>query len=239
MNRRTFVRGSAGLTAGLALTGCLGVLGGNSSPPPRKAELFDDVALDGTTMEIDLLSDPRVQSRAEEAQNGLAAGAVASLAPVGVARAAKGAGGRGAGGYAGAPRHHRHRGWAVWHGGDYADDWRENHRDELSWYPATVATLGVAYLGTDNEYEDNPPGPGADDVSWDRTWNQVSDDAVKTVDIGAVSPSPEPEQGWYRVGTELVAENRDLDFGWQAVDFEVDDDTGWKVDKAWYVAPRV
>lgn len=234
MERRRFLRGSAGLLAGATLAGCLG----NNAPPPRKAKVFDDVSLDGTTLEVDLRQQIEVESRLEN-QSGLDAGAaVSSLAPIGVAAAAKGAGARGAGGYSSAPRG-RH-GWAIWHGGSYSDDWRDDHRDELRMYSAAVATLAIAYVGTDNEYENDTPGPGPGDVSWDRTWDDPSEDTVKTVSIADVSPRDQPREGWYRVGTELVSEDGSRDFGWQAVDMEVDNEAGsWIVDKTWYVKPRV
>jgi hypothetical protein len=235
MDRRSFLRGSIGIATGLGLAGCLG----GSSPPPRRAQVFSDVELQGTTMQIDLSSQPQVESRIEDVQDAAlsmgGAGVAGSLSPIGVARAAKGAGNRGAGGYASAPRG-RH-GWAVWHGGAYSDDWRDNHRDDLRMYAASVAVLGVAYLGTDNEYENDPPGPGPQ--PWDKKWQNPNDGAAKQVDIGAISPGSGPQEGWYRVGTKLVAKNENADFGFQGADFEIDNEGNWIVDKAWHVKPRV
>ncbi len=237
MKRRRFVRGSAGLAAGAALAGCLGI-GGSSSPPPRRSRVFDDVALQGTTLQIELLSDVEVETRRENSSS-LGGGAVAGLVPVGRARAAKGAGGRGTGGYASAPKHPRH-GWAVWHGGAYSDDWRDDHDDELRMADATVATLGVAYLGTDNEYENDAPGPGPGSVSWDETWDDPQDGADLTANVASLSPGDAVREGWYRVGTELVSEDGSTNFGWQSVDMEVDRSLGDpQMDKAWYVKPRV
>lgn len=219
------------------MAGCL--FGGNNSPPPRRSEVFDDVALEGSQLQIQLHSDVEVESRREN-QGALDAGdAAANVAPVGAARAAKGAGGRGTGGYSSAPKHPRH-GWAIWHGGDYADDWREDHRDEIQMYDATVATLAVAYLGTDSDYENDAPGPGPGEVSWGKTWEDPDNGASASADIAAVSPGDTPREGWYRVGTELVSRDGSVDFGWQAVDFEVDQQSGgWAIEKAWYVKPRV
>lgn len=235
MQRRRFVQGSAGLLAGLGLAGCLG---GNDSPPPRKATVFEDVSFQDGKLQIQLHSDVEVESRQENQGNLDPGGAAASLAPIGVASAAKGAS-RGSGGYSSAPTHPRH-GWAIWHGGSYSDDWREDHRDELRMYDATVATLAVSYLGSDTEYENDPPGPGPGDVSWDKTWENPENGAETAVDIGAVSPGSSPREGWYRVGTELVSQDGSTDFGWQAVDFEIDNEVGgWQTDKVWYVKPRV
>jgi len=237
MKRRRFVRGSFGLGAAASFAGC--ILGGNNAPPPRKSKVFDDVALQGTMLQIQLRSDVEVESRLDN-QSGLnASGAVAALSPVGVARAAKGAGGRGTGGYSSAPKHPRH-GWAVWHGGGYSDDWREDHRDEIRMYDATVATLAVAHLGTDEEYENDTPGPGPGDVNWDKTVENPQDGADMGADLAAISPGSGVAKGWYRVGTELVSQDGSENFGWQAVDMEIDrnGDTV-QMDEVWYVKPRV
>ncbi|WP_206425092.1 hypothetical protein [Halosimplex salinum] len=221
------------MVAGLGLAGCLG---GNNSPPPRKAKVFDDVSLDGTQMQIQLESDVEVESRLEAQDDLDAGGAVGALLPVGRARAAKGAGARGAGGYSSAPKG-RH-GWAVWHGGSYGDDWRDDHDDDIKMYDATVATLGVAYLGSDDSYQNDPPGPGP--VSWDEKWDDPSEGDAKSVDLAAISPGSDTREGWYRVGTELVADDGSRNFDWQAADFEVDNDVGrWNLDKEWHVKPRV
>jgi len=239
MNRRTFIRGSAGLAAGLGLAGC-SLLGGTNAPPPRDAKVLEDVSLDGQTLEMTLESSVKVESRAETNQSDLGGGAVAaSLLPVGVASAAKGgrgATGRGSGGFSGA-RKGRH-GWAVWHGGDYEDDWREEHSDELQMYDANVKTLGIAYLGDDNEYEENPPGP-ADVNNWDETWDNPEEGQTVTAGLAAVSPLDSPREGWYRIGEELVSEDGEIDFGWQGHDLEVGREGNWAIDKAWHVRPRV
>lgn len=233
MNRRRFLRGSAGLAAGVGLAGC-SILG-STAPPPRKAKVFDSVDLQGTTLTVALRSDVVVESRREESQGDVvAAGFLGGLSPVGVARAAKGAGNRGAGGYSSAPKG-RH-GWAVWHGSNDDDDWRENHSDELRMYDATVATLGLAYVGSDNAYENDPPGPGP--VPWDQRVNDPEQGAQMQVGLGELAGGT-PREGWYRVGTELVSADGSMNFGWQAADFEVDNEGRWIVDKAWHVKPRV
>jgi hypothetical protein len=232
MQRRRFLRASVATAATLGLAGC----SGNNAPPPRKARVFDDVSLNGKTMQVRIMSDPVVESRQEEVEGKIGDGGVpASLLPVGVARAAKGAGKRGAGGFSSAPKG-RH-GWAVWHGGAYEDDWREDHRDELRMYDATIVTMGIAYLGSDNDYENNPPGPGP--VDWDKTWNNPDEGTTVSAAIDEVSPGGRPREGWYRVGTELEQANGNTDFGWQGADFEIDNEGNWLIDKAWHVKPRV
>jgi hypothetical protein len=237
MKRRSFVRGSAGLAAGATLAGCLGI-GGSNSPPPRKSDVFADVALQETTLQIQLLSEIEVETR-QQSQSSLGGGAVAALLPVGRARAAKGAAGRGTGGYSSAPKHSRH-GWAIWHGGAYGNDWRDDHDDELRMADASVATLGVAYLGTDDDYENDAPGPGPGSVSWDETWDSPEAGADLTANLAAISPGGAVREGWYRIGTELVSADGSTNYGWQSVDMEVDSGLGGaQMDKAWYVKPRV
>jgi hypothetical protein len=234
MKRRTVLRtGVAAGAAGVAaLAGCLG--SGGSSPPPRRARVFRGVSLADRTMQIRFHADPRVESRAETVEESLRLG---DLSPVGVASAQKGARGatRGSGSYANAPKG-RH-GWAVWHGGDY-DDWRENHDDELRMYPAAIATAGVAYIGSDQRYRDDPPDAGP--LPWDRTLESPAAGEAYEVPLSEAAPSSRPREGWYRVGTRLVAEDGDAGFGWQGADFEVDQESGgWTLDKAWHVRPRV
>lgn len=233
MHRRRFVATLATL-APVALAGC----GSNTSPPARRAEVFADVELSGTTLQVELASDPEVESRVEDV-----GGANPSIArdvdpaPIGAARAAKGgrgATGRGTGGYSSAPRG-RH-GWAVYHGHD-DDDWREDHREDLRMYDATVATLGAAYLGPDHEYEEDPPG--AEPVNWDRTWDDPEGGTSATVDLASLSPGDGARPGWYRIGAELVAEDGATNFGWHSADMEVDADGSPTIDEAWHVRPRL
>jgi hypothetical protein len=232
MDRRSFLRSSSALVGGAALSSLAGCFGGSSSPPPRKAQVFEEVSLDGRQLQIEFAPNPQVESRVEAVDGSLVGG----LSPVGVASAQKGARGatRGTGAYSSAPRG-RH-GWAVWHGGDY-DDWRENHQDELRMYPATIGAAGVAYLGRDQRYEDDPPDAGP--VPWDKQWSDPQDGSSHTVALSEAAPSDSPREGWYRVGTKLVGEETNADFGWQGADFEVDNEGSWQIDKAWHVRPRV
>ncbi|WP_324760427.1 hypothetical protein [Haloarcula montana] len=236
MDRRSFLRSSSALVGGAALSSLAGCFGGSgsSSPPPRRAQVFEGVSLDGRQLQIQFVSDPRVESRVETTEGSLAVG---QLSPVGVASAQKGGGGaaRGSGAYGSAPRG-RH-GWAVWHGGNNDDDWRENHQDELRMYPAMIGAAGVAYLGSDQRYEDDPPDAGP--VPWDKKWENQQDGESHTVPLSEAAPSDAPREGWYRVGTKLVGEESGADFGWQGADFEIDNEGTWQIDKAWHVRPRV
>lgn len=226
MNRRSFLRGATGLAVGVGLAGC-SILG--SKAPPRKSKVFSDVSASQGDLTVDLRSTVKVQSRKDPNQNAVvAAGFLGGLSPIGRARAAKGATGRASGGYSSAPK--RRHGWAVWHGSDNDDEWRQNHSDELQMYTADVKTMGVAYLGTEETYEDDPPGPGP--VPWDKKWVDPKEGATKQYDL--------TEEGWYRVGVELVGKNNSLDFEWQGADLKIDQQTdGWSVEKAWHVKPRV
>lgn len=234
MHRRRFVATLASL-APVALAGC----GSETAPPPRQAEVFANVELSGSTMEIELAADPEVESRIDDV-----GGANASLAgdvdpaPIGAARAAKGgrgATGRGTGGYSSAPTG-RH-GWAVYHGHDDDEEWRENHEEDVRMYDATVATLGVAFLATDSEYEDDPPGTGP--VPWDRTWDDPDEGTAATADLASLSPGDGARPGWYRVGAELVAENGSTNFGWNCADMSVETGLNATIDEAWHVRPRL
>lgn len=237
MDRRTFVRGGVGLAAGTGLAGCLGL--GSEAPPPRKAKVFDDVTVSGSTLQVKLLAQPEVESRATGGSSDPAeTTAVESLVPVGVARAAKGgrgATGRGSGGYSSAPKG-RH-GWAVWHGGDYEDEWREEHDDELRMYPANVALLGAAWLGTTARYEDEAPGPGEEPL--DRRWSDPEEGTTKRVDLRELSPTSTLREGWYRLEVDLESRDGDVDFGKQSADVKVDDEGNGQIEKAWHVKPRV
>jgi hypothetical protein len=236
MDRRKFLQSSAGLVAAASLAGCSG--GGDTPPPPRRSRVFADVSIQQQAVSVQLVQQPRVESRKAVGNDGNLASLLGGLSPVGVASAQKGgrgATGRGKGGYSSAPKG-RH-GWALWHGHDDADDWREEHDDEIRMYPADVSKMGLAYLGTDDQYEDDPPGPGP--VPWDESWDDPEEGTEATASLGAVSPGSTPAEGWYRVGVRLVHEDGGADFGWQGVDLEVDKEGSWIVDKAWHVKPRV
>ena len=154
--------------------------------------------------------------------------------PIGVAAAQKGgrgagATGRGAGEYSSAP--HNSHGRAVYHGHRDDDDWREDHEDEITEYDATIQTVAIGYMGTTDEYSDDPPPVGPLD-EWDQRWDDPETGTTLTMDVG--------EEGWYRVGAELTSANGSHDFGWESVDFEIDGSEGsYEVENPWQVSPRL
>jgi len=194
--------------------------------------VYEDIEASSGNIVVETEPNPWVKSREDVS---------ASLAlqvglPVGRAAAAKGGGrgkgatGRGSGGWSDAP--HYRKGRAVYHGHEEDDDWREEHEDEIEKYDATLATAGIVYLGTEDEYSDDPPPVGRPDQGWDQTWDDPSPDQQLSVTV--------EEVGWYRVGTKLEAEDGDHNFGWESVDFEVEEsDDGFTVDNRWQVSPRI
>jgi hypothetical protein len=231
MRRRTFLHGAA--AGGLAaLAGC-SVLGGSTSPP-RRSDAVDTIRMQDGALQIDLADQPYVESRqdadAPVVQRRLD---LSALSPVGRAAAkgkggggGKGATGRGSGGYSSAPR--THRGRAKYHGGAYGDDWREDHEDEVRRYRAAITAVGVAYLGSQLEFQDDKPGAGP--VPWD--------DRVRTPDDTLSYDVGRP--GWYRVGSHMEARGGNTDFGWEAVDVQVQDEgSSMAIEEKWKVSPRL
>lgn len=243
MDRRRFLVTSAASVAGAAtLSGCLGVSGGQT-PPPRKSSVFTDVSATQNGIVLNLPEQPWVQSRADVGTSGAlakpdVAASLAGLSPVGVARAAKGGGGavgatgRGDGGYRTAPA--STHGYAKWHGGDGDDydDWHEDNDDDVERYDAAIAAVGAAYLGSNARYDDNEPPAGEPPGGWDET--------VSTVDDQQVVYDAQPRAGWYRSGAKLTAANGDHDFGWESVDYMIEQSSsGPKVDRVWKISPRL
>jgi hypothetical protein len=230
MQRRKFLRGVAAAGGVAALAGCSFL---NSAPPPRRSNAIASVEPQNGALQIEPVDSPWIESR-KDTSAPTAAGLLAPLSPIGGARAAKGGGsggrgatGRGSGGYASAPRTHHGRAW--WHGGDYADDWRENHEDEVRRYRASIAAIGVAFLGSDERFEDDRPGAG--EVPWDETFQNI--DQAHSYEIS--------REGWYRVGAHMVGPDGDADFGWESIDMEIDRTAGgdFVVDEKWKVSPRL
>ncbi|MFH5801483.1 hypothetical protein [Haladaptatus sp. CMAA 1911] len=229
MRRRQFLLAS-GIGAVTALSGCLG---SESSPPPRKSNVVTDFEMNDGSLVIDLANSPWVMSRYSGNS-----GSAGWLSPVGVANAkgksggggGKGASGRGTGGYAKAPR--THHGYAWYHGGDYADDWYEDHGDDVTKYRTTIAALGIAYLGGASRMNDDAPGAGP--VPWDEKYGNPKD----TVEYDIADRGGNPKSGWYRVGVNLANDNHD--FRWECFDLEIDDGTsGGHIGETWKVSPRI
>lgn len=251
IDRRTLLTtGSIVATGGLAaLAGCTG---SSTEPPPRKSNVIDEVELtaDGSTLRIDPYGESNrwVQSRrdlAVDASSGSGdrtdaaesiamPAALATLSPIGTVRAAKGRGatGRGSGGYSSAPRTANGRAW-FW-GGSYANSWYDDHEDEVDQYPVDIATLGVAYIGSETRFEEQDPGPGP--INWDDTYDAPTDGEIETA-VQDLRP------GWYRVGANIVvAEGPDegTDLGWECLDLRVEETVdGKEITERWKVSPRI
>lgn len=231
MRRRQFVVGT-GLAVASALAGCTD---DNDSPPPRRSNVIETIELADGDLRIAPEDDTWVMSRYDpDDQQALAdPDSVGGLSPVGAASAkggggggGRGATGRGSGGHSSAPRTGHGRAW--FHGGAYADDWYDDHDDEVREYSVVVAALGVAYLGTDAEFQDDRPGPGR--VPWDETFSDPGDAETYSID----------REGWYRVGAHVEGENVNHDFRWESVDLAVDSSaSGYEIDEKWKVSPRI
>jgi hypothetical protein len=63
---------------------------------------------------------------------------------------------------------------------------------------------------------------------------------MQTRDPSETLAYDEVREGWYRVGGKLEAENANHDFGWEAVDAEVNELGGeYEVDTEWKISPPV
>lgn len=251
INRRTLLRRSSIVATG-GVTAIAGCTGSNNEPPPRKSNVIDTIELsaDGTTLEIDpsadsdrwvqsrrnLEADASTRSGNQTGNNGSEASlsALSNLSPVGTVQAAKGRGatGRGSGGYSSAPRTANGRAW-FW-GGSYTNRWYDDHDDEVSKYPVDIATLGVAYIGSNARFEEQDPGPGP--INWDDSYDAPTDAEIET-SIRNLQP------GWYRVGANIVvADGPDegVDLGWECVDLRVEQTVdGKEITERWKVSPRI
>lgn len=234
VKRRRLLRGVAGAGALAALAGC-SILG--NPPPPRRSDVINSIKVKAGQFRIDLSEQPWVESRKEAGatvvQGTVDGGPLAGVFPIGRAAAkgkggggGKGATGRGSGGYSSAPR--TGKGRAKYHGGAYTDDWRDDHRESLDRYRVSIVAVGVAYLGSQFEFQDDKPGAGP--VPWDKLVDTPSDPITYPVE----------QSGWYRVGAHLEENGGGTDFGWEAVDLQVDRTAGgMEKDETWKVSPRV
>ena len=241
MDRRRFVAMSATtLGATLGVAGCIGGIGGGngSAAPPRESKVFQSISAKQETLIMELEGSPVVTSRAEVGgnQNNVrqppSSGVLGSVALVGVAsaggrggRGGRGASGRGKGGSGNVPSGRNGRN--KYHGGAYGG-WHDDHDDEVEEYRCQIAQCGVGYLGSDDEYSDDPPGVGK--VEWDKTYSNPQ----RTMRYS------DSQRGWYRVGAKLMSRNGEHSFGWEGVDFQmVSDGSGYTVDNQWKISPRL
>ncbi|PSQ19383.1 hypothetical protein BRD00_01795 [Halobacteriales archaeon QS_8_69_26] len=229
MDRRQFLtRGGVTVGAMTGLAGCFGLFGGGrNGPPPRQSQVFEVTEVRNGQLVVPLEDETWVKSRADvQGRVEPASAGLADLSPIGVASAAKG-GGRGTGGYSSAPKgRYGHRG--LLYARDDDDDWYEDHQDEIRTFGVVVAALGIAYMGSDAQFENNPPGPGP--VDWDRTVSNPGGRVTHPVD----------SEGWYRVGAQLEGESVDHSFGWECIDMEVDRAAGgMEKDEQWKISPRI
>lgn len=232
--RELLAKGALTVGAATGLAGCFGLFGGGNNPPPRQSHVFEPLRIQGEELVIEFEDELWLRSRADvgsgrlrAAQAGLLAGVDPDeVSPVGLASAAKGASGRGTGGYITAPKD-RH-GRARLYGDDDDDEWYENHSDDIRRFSVVPVALAIAYLGSDAQFEDNPPAPG--EVPWDRTAGNPGDQ----MSVGLSQP------GWYRVAAELEAASANYNFGWESIDLEVDREAnGFELDEQWKVSPRI
>ncbi|ELZ95916.1 hypothetical protein C440_06487 [Haloferax mucosum ATCC BAA-1512] len=231
MRRRKFLY-TSGLGALGALAGCLG----SKSPPPRKSSVVADFETSDGSLVIDLADETWVMSRYEPNHQ-----SISGVSPIGIASAkgkgggvgGRGATGRGSGGYSSAPR--TKHGHAWFYGGDYADDWYEDHGNEVSRYGVGIAALGIAYLGSTEAMKDDAPDAGP--VAWDETFDNPDD----TVAYDLTSRNEFNRDGWYRVGTHVVGSDTDHDFRWECYDLEVTGlgDEKFTIEEQWKVSPRI
>jgi hypothetical protein len=238
MNRRRFLATSVTtLGATLGIAGCIG--GGNdSAAPPRESEVFQSISAKQEALVVQLEQSPVVTSRADvggnqdNMQQPPPNGMFGSLVPVGVAsaggrggRGGRGASGRGRGGSGNVPSGRNGR--SKYHGGAYGA-WHDDHDDEIEEYRCQIPQCGVGYLGSDDEYSDDPPGVGK--VEWDKTYSNPQ----QTMRYSDLQP------GWYRVGAKLMSMNGNHNFGWEGVDFQMmSGGSGYTVDNQWKISPRL
>lgn len=257
MERRQFIKTSGLVTvSGLTtLAGCTG--SDNDAPPPRKSNVIEGVNLSdgGDTLTIRPvpqdeqwvqsrrdITDGSTESETTTTENTTSTSeslsVLGGLSPIGVASAAKGRGatGRGAGGYSSAPRTSNGRAWLF--GGAYVNSWYDDHDDEVEKYPVRVTTLGIAYIGTNTEFEEQDPGAGP--IPWDETYDNPDPDTPVETQISDL------QAGWYRVGSNIVVDNRGngndkpTDLGWECIDIRIEEtDSGKEITERWKVSPRI
>jgi hypothetical protein len=77
-----------------------------------------------------------------------------------------------------------------------------------------VSEVDVAYLGSDVEMQDDPPGPGT--APWDRVVENPGDGVEYPLD----------REGWFQVGAHIKRVSGNHGFRWEAVGPKVERATG-------------
>lgn len=239
MNRRQYlaVIGSGTVTA---LAGCST---DTTEAPPRRSDVIENVEIQDGEVVIEQYPDDQqwVASRRELSDAAeLNTFSLTSLSPIGVAeakgRGGRGATSRGAGGrsFSSAPK--TSSGRARYGGGSYVPVWYNDHDDEVDRYPVEVRNLSMVYIGTNEEFSELNPGPGAFS-----NWDEVIESPDETVQLSVNDMQP----GWYRIGADVALDADgsgidEIDFGWEAVDIRVEEtDSGKEITEEWKVSPRI
>jgi hypothetical protein len=246
MNRRQFLT----RTGSIATVGMAGIAGCSSTEeaPPRKSNIIKSIEVSSnSTLVVDPVStsDQWVMSRRElqventiNAELNAVSTSFSTLSPVGVASAkGRGAGGRGSksggSGFSSAPK--TSRGRARYGGGSYVPVWYNDHDDEVERYPVDINDVGVKYFGSPEEFREQAPSPGP--VAWDEVF--TSPDGEMTISADEVGLGQELQEGWYRIGSQVITPDGETNMGWESYDFKVEQEDEVKITKIWKVSPRI
>lgn len=266
MERRTFLRGVAGLGACVAIAGCSGNDGGGAdrdgggdiggdsggigsvgAPPPRRAAVFEELEATNGDLVIHVESSPWVESRAdlqaptaEASGQDEALGAMVDIAseisPVGGARGAKGSSFSGRGGGVG-------RG----HGGGYAGvpghHGRHKHHgddDDEEWREAHEDEIERYRASVATVAVGRMAPASATEESLPDGGPLSSWDQTWDVSAGEQVSYDLERAGWYRTASKLHAEDSDHTFGWESVDAEVTRaGDGFEVESEWKLSQQL
>lgn len=236
MNRRQFL-----LTGGTIVTastaGCL-FGSDDNAPPPRKSNLVETFSVAQGSIAAELVSPEEMWlmsrrdagSGDDETTRRVMSG-LGTLSPLGVV-SAKGRGASGRGRAADGSRPQTGNGFIWFGGGGYTNSWYDNHEDEVTRYDVDIADIGIAYLGDNQTFRESAPGPGP--VSWDDTYD--TPDGSREMSL----PLAEGDNGWRRVGANVVAAGGTADFGWESYDLRIQDTGGGpEITEQWKVSPRI
>ena len=248
MKRRTLIR-TTGAASVVGLTALAGCSGSNEENPPRKSSVVEKVELDNSDLRVNLKENQWVMTRKGSAgsPNALMQ-LIGIISPVGVASAkGRGSTGRGASrggrsgssgsGFKSAPK--TSAGRARYGGGTYVPIWYSNHKDDVDRVPVEEEAVAVSYLGDNETFREQDPGPGP--VGWD----EVVDNSDGDLDGNEVIfENMVTEPGWYRVGTKIRPTKdsgiNQSDMGWESIDIRVEEGSdGLEVTERWKVSPRI